>query len=100
MDLLTIVYKLYVRSVCEYWCAVFHTFSTQELNDKLEAIQSTALKVILAETYTDYKSALDYFSIDPLYERRIKHMLQFALTCTTDTHNKKIFPKNKNQLVK
>ena len=47
-DLLTI-YKLFIRSVCEYCSVVYHTSLTQELIDKLEAIQSTALKIILAE---------------------------------------------------
>ena len=59
-DLLTI-YKLFIRSVCEYCSVVFHSSMTQELNDKLEAIQSTALKIILAPKYTDYNSALEYF---------------------------------------
>ena len=95
MDLLTI-YKLFIRSVCEYCSAVFHTSLTQELDNKLEAIQKTALKVILAEKYTDYKSALKYFSLDTLFERRQNHMLKFAIRCTNDSHNRKIFPKNNN----
>ena len=92
-DLLTI-YKLFIRSVCEYCSVVFHSSLTQELDEKIEAIQSTALKIILAEKYTDYMSALQYFSVDTLYNRRQKHMLKFALKCTNDTHNKNIFPKN------
>ena len=50
----------------------------------------------MAEKYSDYKSALEYFSIDTLCERRQKHMLKFAMKCTKDTHNMKIFPKNNN----
>ena len=46
-DLLTI-YKLFVRSVCEYCSVVFHSSLTQDQVDKLKAIQSTALKIILA----------------------------------------------------
>ena len=94
-DLITI-YKLFIRSVCEYCSAVFHSSLTQEQVDKLEAIQSTALKIILSEKYIDYISALTYFSLDTLYERRQKHVIKFALKCTNDTHNKKIFPKNEN----
>ena len=94
-DLLTI-YKLFVRSICEYCSVVFHTSLTQEQNDKLEAIQSTALKIILAEKYSDYKSALKYFSIDTLAERRYKHMLKFSIKCTKDAFNQNMFPKNAN----
>ena len=89
-DLLTI-YKLFIRSVCEYCSMVFHSSLTQELVDKLEAIQSTALKIILAEQYIDYISALEYFSIDSLSDRRQTHMLKFSLKCTNDTYNKKYF---------
>ena len=89
-DLLTI-YKLFIRSVCEY-C------TTEELNDKPEAIQSTALKIILTDGYTDYSSALKYFSLDTLCERRQKHMLKFTLKCTSDSFNKKLFPHNGNRV--
>ena len=94
-DLLTI-YKLFIRSICEYCSVVYHSSLTQELSEKLEAIQSTALKIILAEKYLDYKSALSYFAMDTLFDRRQKHMLKFALKCTNDANNKKIFPRNEN----
>ena len=94
-DLLTI-YKLFIRSVCEYCSAVFHTSLTEELADKLEAIQSTALRIILAEKYIDYNTALQHFSIDTLCDRRQKHMLKFAVKCTKDVYNNKIFPENHN----
>ena len=68
-DLLTI-YKLFIRSICEYCSSVYHTSLTQELSNKIEAIQSTALKIILASKYTGYKSALTHFSISTLSERR------------------------------
>ena len=94
-DLLTI-YKLFVRSICEYCSVVFHSSLTQDQIDKLEAIQSTALKIILADRYVNYKSALIYFKMDTLAERRDKHMLKFTLKCTKDPHNQKMFPKNVN----
>ena len=94
-DLLTI-YRWFVRSVCEYCSAVFHTSLTQDQSDKLEAIQSTALKIILDHKYTDYQSALRYFSIDTLAERRWKHMFRFSVKCTKDSNNYKMYPKNEN----
>ena len=94
-DLITI-YKLFIRSFCEYCSAVFHTSLTQELSDKIEAIQKTSLKIILSSKYTDYQSALTYFSLDTLFQRRQTHMSKFAVKCTEDPINKKLFPKNDN----
>ena len=94
-DLLTI-YKLFVRSVCEYCSVVFHSSLTQDQSDKLEAIQATALKIILDGKYIDYQSALEYFSMNTLAERRNKHMMKFSLKCTKDEFNYKLFPKNEN----
>ena len=92
-DLITI-YKLFIRSTCEYCSAVFHTSLTQELSDKIEEIQKTALRIILSDKYTDYQSALSYFSIDTLSQRRQNHLEKFALKCTQDKVNQKLFPKN------
>ena len=80
----------------QFTSVVFHTSLTQDQADKLEAIQSTALKIILAQKFTDYSSALTHFSIETLSERRNKHMLKFSIKCTQDTHNHKMFPKNEN----
>ena len=94
-DLLTI-YKLFVRSVCEYCSVVFSSSLTQDQIDKLEAIQSTALKIILGDKFTDYNSALSYFSMDTLLIRRNKHMEKFAIKCTKDKYNHTLFPRNSN----
>ena len=48
---LVIIYKLFIRSVCEYSNVVFHSSLTQELSLKIEAIKKTALKIILADKY-------------------------------------------------
>ena len=94
-DLLTI-YKLFVRSICEYCSVVFSSSLTQDQISKLEAIQSTALKIILGDKFVDYNSALSYFSLETLIERRMKHMLKFSLKCTKDAYNHTMFPKNTN----
>ena len=51
-DLLTI-YKLFMRSICEYCSAVYHSLLSVELCEKIEAIQSTALMIILADRYSN-----------------------------------------------
>ena len=90
------IYKLFIRSVCEYSSAVFHTSLSLELSEKIEAIQKTVLKIILAAKYVDYQTSLQYFSIDTLYQRRANHMEQFAIKCTEDQFNPSMFPKNQN----
>ena len=95
-DLLTI-YKLFIRSICEYCSVVYHTSLTKELSDKIEAIQSTALKIILAERYVDYKSSLVYFKMECLSQRRQNHMERFVVKCTKDTFNQSLFPRNQNE---
>ena len=84
-------------SVCEYCSAVYHSSLTIEQSDKIEAIQSTALKIILSSTYTNYKSALSKFSLQTLSERRQRHMQRFALKCISDTFNTNMFPLNTNR---
>ena len=93
---LLVIYKLFIRSVCEYSSAVFHTSLSLELSDKIEAIQKTVLKIILADKYVDYQTSLQHFSIDTLHQRRANHMKKFAIKCTEDQFNPSMFPKNQN----
>ena len=82
-DLITI-YKMFIRSLYEYCCSVFHSSLTP------------ALKIILVDKYTDYQSALMYFSIDSLSNRRQTQMNKFAIKCIQDENNQKLFPRNVN----
>ena len=94
-DLLDI-YKLFVRSTAEYCSVVFHKSLTKKQSKKLEVIQSTSLKIILGDTYTDYESALEICSLKTLNERRNERMLKFAVRCVQDKFNREIFPFNQN----
>ena len=80
-DLLNI-YKLFIRPLTEYCSVVFHSALTQAQSKKIELVQSTCLKIILGSEYESYESALKICSLTPLYERRSKRMLTFALKCT------------------
>ena len=88
------IYKLFIRSVTEYCSVVFHSSLTQDQQKKLETIQSTSMKIILAHEYEDYESSLKKLSLCTLFERRKRHMLQFSLRCTEDKFNKNMFPLN------
>ena len=69
---LLMVYSLHIHSVTEYCSTAFHSSLSQKLSNKLEAIQKTCLRVILAEMYIDYISALEMCAIQSLFDRRKK----------------------------
>ena len=92
-DLLDI-FKLFIRSICEYCSVVYHNSLTCEQKDKLESIQKTSLKIILGEKYLNYDDALKYCSLETLDKRRQNHMIKFSLKCVSDDFNSKMFPKN------
>ena len=68
-DLLDI-FKLFIRSVCEYCSVVYHISLTCHQIQKLESIQKTCLKIILGDEYTSYIEALNYCSLETLELRR------------------------------
>ena len=53
------IYFLFIRSMLEYSCVVWHSSITEEEITSIERVQKTALKMILRERYTDYRSALE-----------------------------------------
>ena len=52
------IYILFIRSMVEYACVVWHSPITDEESRSIERVQKTALRVILKEEYLDYSSAL------------------------------------------
>ena len=98
-DLLTI-YILFIRSVTEYCSVVFHSSLTEAQTNKLEAIQKTCLRVILAENYVSYEVALEMCGLQRLETRRESRQLSFALRCLKNEFNTDMFPKNDSKLKK
>ena len=94
-DLLDI-YILFIRSVTEYCAVSFHSSLTGQQSDKLEKIQKTCLKVIMGEEYLDYQTALDYFGLQTLSQRREKRCLDFSLKAVKHPRNRRLFPHNPN----
>ena len=95
VDLLDI-YILFIRSVTEYCAVSFHSSLTVQQSDKLEKIQKTCLKVIMGEDYSDYRTALDYFSLQTLSQRREKRCLDFSLKSIKHPRMRRLFPRNPN----
>ena len=76
---------------------MFHSYLTQKLSNKLEAIQKTCLKVILGVMYVDYVSSLEMCGLTTLFTRHENRALQFALKCIKHPTNSAISPKNASQ---
>jgi hypothetical protein len=89
------IYVLFVRSILEKSCVVWHSALTKENEKDLERVQKTALYVILEKQYISYENALETMSMDTLKKRREDLCLKFAQKCTEHEKFKNMFPKNK-----
>ena len=76
-DLVTI-YVLYIRSMLELNCQVWHYSLTHEDTLLLERVQKTALRIIYKEEYESYQNALFLSNLKTLKERRNDLYLKFA----------------------
>ena len=88
------IYILYVRSILEQSCQVWHSSLTLDCIHNLERVQKTALKIILQGEYHSYSSALERTGLTTLFERRSKLCLSFAKKCLKHPEMKKMFPVN------
>ena len=88
------IYFLYIRSLLEQSCIVWHSSLTEKNSTDLERIQKSALKIILGEEYKDYKNALNILEIDNLKDRREILCLKFAKKCLKNEKMKNLFNEN------
>ena len=88
------IYILYIRSLLEHSCTVWHSGLTAENSEDLERIQKCALKIILQNAYKSYESALLMLDLESLDERRDRLCLQFAKKCQGHEKMKELFPLN------
>ena len=92
-DLVTI-YILYIRSILEQSCQVWHSSLTLEDFHDLERVQKNALKIILQEAYLSYSNAMSLTGLQTLFERRSLLSLKFAKSCVKNTQTEHMFPLN------
>ena len=92
-DLVTI-YILYIRSIIEQSCQVWHYSLTEEESNSLERVQKVACSIILSQEYTSYSNALRTLNLDTLSKRREKLCLKFAEACVKHPKMSKLFPYN------
>ena len=64
------IYILYIRSVWEQSCVVWHSALTEENSNALERVQKCALKLILGNKYENYEKPLGIVNLETLKERR------------------------------
>ena len=88
------IYTMYIRSVAEQSSVVWSSDLTRGEEYDLERIQKVALRIILADDYTDYESALKISKLQTLKSRRTQLRLTFALKCTKTERTKDMFPTN------
>ena len=86
------VFSLFIRSLLEYCCVVWHSTLTQEQSYDIERVQRTALKVILGEEYIDYQTSLSRCGLETLHSRRQKRCLTFGLRSLKHSKHKAMFP--------
>ena len=92
-DLLDI-YKLFIRSRAEYLSVAWHSSLTAAQSHKIENIQKTSFKIILAEGYVDYLSSCQLTGLQMLSDRRKSRCLAFAKRCLLNPQTKDMFPLN------
>ena len=86
------IYTLYVRSVLEFNCCVWHFNITQEETHDIERVQKNSLRLILKENYTSYESALEATNLHTLETRRLELCKRFAVKCTKNQRTSNMFP--------
>ena len=94
LDDLINIYVLYVRSILEQSCQVWHSSLTLENFQDLERVQKNALKIILQDEYLSYSNALNMTGLDTLFDRRSQLCLKFAQSCLKNDDMRDIFPLN------
>ena len=89
------IYVLYIRSILEQSCVVWHSSLTQDNENDLERVQKAAVKVILGKEYPEnYEQALVRGDLDTLKERRIKLCKEFAKKYLQNEKTEGIFKRN------
>ena len=92
------IYCLYIRSVVEQACVVWHSSLTKGKQSDIERVQKVAMRIILQENYLSYEHALTITGIPTLKSRRKKLSLKFANNCLKNNMTSDMFPLNSNNM--
>ena len=97
-DELKNIYILFIRSILEQSCVLWHSSLTQEDSNNLERVQKSAVKVILNDEFEEYELGLQNLNLQTLHDRRITLCGNFALQSTTHERLFSMFPKNEKEI--
>jgi hypothetical protein len=86
------IYILFIRSVLEQSCVVWHSSLTKENEEDLERFQKSAVRIILGKDIKDYSDALAEANLDSLKDRREELCYKFAKKCIKSEKSKDMFP--------
>ena len=75
------IYILYIRSILEQSCVVWHSSLTDENEKDLERIQKSAVRIILGKDFSNYEYALVKTNLESLKDRREELCIHFAKKC-------------------
>ena len=96
---MVVTYFLYIRSILEQSCVIWHSTLSEEDNVNLERVQKNALRNILKEKYENYENARKVLKIETLYERRENLLKVFGKKCLLLKQTKELFPLNDRDLI-
>ena len=91
VDDLKNIYILYIRSILEQSCNVWHTSLSQENTDSLERVQKSAFRIILGEKYKTYENSLKCLDLQTLQDRRDNLFEEFTVKNYKDQKFEKHF---------
>ena len=96
-DELKNIYILFIRSILEQSCGVWHSSLPQEDSNNLERVQKSAIKIIQNNGFEEYEQCLKNLNLQTLHERRITLCENFALQTTKHERLYTMFPKNEKE---
>ena len=91
------IYILFIRSILEQSCVVWHSSLTKENEEDLERVQKSAVRIILGRNFSDYGNALSKVNLDYLKVRRQDLCLKFAVKCIKSEKTQNMFPKREKE---
>ena len=91
------IYLTFIRSILEQSAVVWHSSLSTNNRRDLERVQKAAVRVILGNNYTNYKSGLKLLNLEKLTKRREGLCLKFAKNCLKNDKVESFFPRAKNK---
>ena len=90
------IYILYIRSVLEFNCQVWHFSLAEDDRMHIERVQKVACRLILQAEYDGYEKALKTLQLESLDSRRSSLCLRFAKKCSMNPKSSSMFPAKPN----